>query len=231
MKICIPNALSQKEIIEIKALSLEGKVISGEKTAGFHASKVKKNLQLSPCSPAAALIGKKVIAALNAQKVFVAFAIPKHFGPIIYARYTPGMRYGVHTDNVIMQTEDRSIRSDLSFTIWLSDPESYEGGALRLHGYDEDSEYKLNAGDLFVYPSDHLHEVTEVTKGVREVIAGWVQSRVREADIRSALFDLTTLKNTQENLSVDYSHETGAQDRALLLSAAYGKIYRHFAET
>ena len=118
-------------------------------------------------------------------------ALPQKFAKILISRYTPGMHYGAHIDDPVIA----GTRTDLSFTLFLSDPESYQGGELILKKHDGDELVKLQKGALCLYPSTSLHHVAEVTSGTRLAAVGWVQSRVRLGDQREILFDLQKALN------------------------------------
>ncbi len=158
----------------------------GTRTAGRMARKVKSNLQARATSVtvkgAAALVEK----CLREHTVFRSAALPSAFSKIMFNRYDEGMAYGTHVDDAYIA----GCRTDLSFTLFLSDPESYDGGHLVLERSDGDEPVKLAAGDAILYPSTMLHHIEEVTRGQRLAAVGWVQSRVRLAEHRSVLFDL-----------------------------------------
>ena len=158
----------------------------GKRTAGRTAKRVKSNLQARPDAPEVKGATKLVEKSLLAHPVFRAAALPAKFAKIMFSRYTPGMRYGTHVDDPFIA----GTRTDLSFTLFLSDPESYEGGELILNKHDGDEPIKLPKGALALYPSTSLHHVAEVTAGSRLAAVGWVQSRVRSAEHREILFDL-----------------------------------------
>jgi PKHD-type hydroxylase len=166
----------------------------GTATAGWHARDVKKNEQAS--GPAAARVIATVGEALNAHPVFKAVARPKALVGLLVSRYGPGMEYGSHVDNAMMN----GIRTDLSFTVFLAPPESYEGGELIIEGNDGEQAVKLDAGSAVVYPSTSLHRVSKVIGGERLVVVGWVRSMIRRGDQREILFDIdqtiATLRET-----------------------------------
>ncbi len=160
----------------------------GRKTAGKTARLVKKNLQANPKSPAVKGAAKLVEKALLANTVFKQAALPVKFAKIMFNRYDPGMTYGSHMDDAIIA----NTRTDLSFTLFLSDPESYQGGELVLERNDGNESVKLPKGALYLYSANALHYVAPVTSGYRLAAVGWVQSRVRLAEHREILFDLYT---------------------------------------
>lgn len=160
---------------------------SGAATAGWHAREVKNNEQASGVAARRAIA--EVEQALLANPVFKAAARPRQLVGLLVSRYRPGMEYGLHVDDAMMQ----GVRTDLSFTLFLSPPEAYEGGELVIEGNDAESAIKLPAGSAVVYPTTSLHRVAPVTAGERLVVVGWVRSLIRRADQREVLFDLDTV--------------------------------------
>lgn len=160
--------------------------VDGSRTAGRGAAAVKDNRQMTP-GPRADLIKRKAESALNAHAGFRNAALPKRIIRTLISRYEEGQGYGVHVDDAIMGAS----RSDLSFTLFLSEPESYEGGELVLYESGGSSAVKLNAGDAVLYATGALHEVRPVTSGHRLAVVGWVRSLVRRAEQREILFDLS----------------------------------------
>jgi PKHD-type hydroxylase len=156
----------------------------GAATAGWHARSVKHNEQASGGAARSAIT--EVEQALLANPVFKAVARPRQLVGLLVSRYRPGMEYGLHVDDAMMQ----GVRTDLSFTLFLSGPEAYEGGELVIEGNDAENAIKLPAGSAVVYPTTSLHRVAPVTAGERLVVVGWVRSLIRRADQREILFDL-----------------------------------------
>ncbi len=158
----------------------------GKKTAGKHASEVKNNLQLRRDSDFSkkfsTLITKKIIR----NELIKSFALPKKVHGTIFTKSRKGMRYGRHIDNAYMS----SGRADLSFTIFLNSKESYDGGALSIESFDSEKKFKLDAGEIIIYPSTYLHSVEEVLNGERLVFIGWIESYVKSIEEREYLFDL-----------------------------------------
>ena len=157
----------------------------GRATAGRHAVGVKANDQALPSAQLDAVLAK-VEAALIAHPLFQSAARPKALTKLILSRYRTGQTYGLHVDNALMQ----GLRTDLSFTFFLSDPDTYDGGALVIEDHFEARAIKLAAGEVILYPSTTLHRVEPVTSGTRLAVVGWVQSLIRDQGQREILFDL-----------------------------------------
>lgn len=167
---------------------------SGAQTAGWHARDVKNNEQLA--SPEARKTCEVVQAALVRNEIFKAVARPRDLTGMLVSRYGVGMEYGLHVDSPLMAGR----RTDLSFTVFLSDAQDYDGGELLIEGNDGTSTIKLAAGSVVVYPSTTLHRVAQVTRGERLVVVGWVRSLIRSLEQREILFDLDrTLRMLREN--------------------------------
>ncbi len=157
----------------------------GRKTAGRFAAAVKSNDQAAPSDALTAILAK-VDRALAGNALFRSAARPKALTRLILSRYRVGQTYGLHVDDALMQ----GLRTDLSFTLFLAEPESYDGGALIIEDSFEARAIKLAAGDLILYPSTTLHRVEPVARGERLAVVGWVQSLVRNGEQREILFDL-----------------------------------------
>ncbi len=157
----------------------------GATTAGAMARRVKANDQATATPERDALLAK-VSTTVRAHPVFLSAARPHRISPMIVSRYREGQTYGSHVDDALMG----GLRTDLSFTLFLSEPETYDGGALVIEDSFEARAIKLGAGEMILYPSTSLHRVEPVTRGARLAVVGWVQSRVRDAGRREILFDL-----------------------------------------
>lgn len=186
MFIEIADVLSQADLKLAGTLFRQGDAFEdGARTAGRIAKRVKKNEQARPSGLAAdfaALVEKRLLG----NEVFRAAARPKSIIRTLLSRYRPGMAYGTHSDDAFME----GVRVDLSFTLFLSDPGTYEGGELVIEEPSGERLVKLPAGSMVLYPSTTLHRVAEVTKGERHAAVGWVRSLVRGAEARETLFDL-----------------------------------------
>ncbi|XBQ15068.1 MAG: Fe2+-dependent dioxygenase [Oceanicaulis sp.] len=182
----LSQVLNAEDLAAVRKLAADPALFSdGARTAGAAARAVKANRQMRP-GPQADTARRLVEAALNRHETFREAALPNRILRTMISLYGPGEAYGVHVDDALM---GRS-RSDLSFTVFLSDPSGYEGGALVLYDSAGATEVKLEAGDAVLYPTGALHEVTPVTRGERLACVGWVRSFVRRADQREILFDL-----------------------------------------
>ena len=158
----------------------------GKKTAGIQASKVKNNLQLNKDSSIAVEMRNYVISMMNSDPLIKSYCLPKCIHGVMFCKAKTGQSYGMHVDNTYM----RSGRSDLSFTLFLSNPGNYEGGELCIQTMQDNKEIKLESGQVVIYPSTSLHSVKEVTKGDRLVCAGWIQSYIASNEDRNLLFGL-----------------------------------------
>jgi PKHD-type hydroxylase len=194
MLICVPDVLSKVEVADFRAAMDAADWEDGRSTAGAQSAKVKKNEQLPPNSDIARQLGEAVVRALVANPLFVSAAIPKQIFPPLFNRYGVGQHFGVHVDNAVRgdHLSGARIRTDLSVTLFLSEPEEYDGGELIVEDYYGSHRIKLPAGHLVLYPATSLHAVTEVTRGVRVASFFWLQSMVRDGHARSLIFDLDT---------------------------------------
>lgn len=161
-------------------------------------SKAKSNLQMHDQNLQQSAVDI-MAQALFANEDFVNFAIPTQFAPPLICRYTPGMKYGLHPDAALMGIGNVSIRSDLSCTLFLNDPNSYGGGALRIALGTEELRFKGPVGSAIIYPSHTLHEVEEVTKGERLVAITFIQSQVPDSFQRELLYELNEVAALEGN--------------------------------
>ncbi len=182
----IPQVLTPEALEKITATLTQAEFVDGKLTAGWYAKLVKDNQQLAKTTPTAQLLEEQVRQALQNNALFQTAIRPKSVHTLLFSRYSPGMAYGRHTDNALMN----GMRSDVSFTLFLNEPDEYEGGELIIEGADSEQSYKLPAGTAIAYPSTSLHRVNVVTKGTRLVVVGWVQSWIRDAQKREIVFDL-----------------------------------------
>ena len=158
----------------------------GKKTAGKHAAQAKNNLQLKRDSDLSIKFSGLIKKKMLSDELIKSFALPKKIHGTIFSKSTCGMKYGCHIDNAYMS----SGRADLSFTIFLNDKNNYEGGALLIESFNIEEKFKLDAGEMIIYPSTYLHSVEEVIAGERLVFIGWIESYVKSIEEREYLFDL-----------------------------------------
>jgi PKHD-type hydroxylase len=189
MFLVISDMLSAAELEAMHLLiaSIDDSFQSGAATAGHHARGVKNNEQAGKDQAAPLL--RKVDTTLLNNPVFKAAARPKVIIKSLLSRYKPGMHYGLHVDDPLMA----GIRTDLSFTLFLSEPESYSGGALVVEDNTGERSFKLKAGSLILYPTTTLHRVEAVTAGERVAVVGWVRSFLRSGEQREIVFDLENI--------------------------------------
>jgi len=189
----------------------------GRVTAGWAARQVKNNLQATSTGGNYARVTQVVQQKLSVNEVLLAAALPRQFSPLLISRYEPGMRYGAHVDDAFMGTPP--MRTDLSFTLFLSRPEDYAGGELVLEQTDGEHEYKLAAGSLVLYPSTTLHRVEPVESGRRTVVVGWIQSLCADPRMREILFDLSRVR-------VTLAGQENAAGLVALLNKSYSNLLR-----
>jgi len=158
----------------------------GKKTAGSLASKVKNNLQLNRNSDISKKNAGFIVNKLLTNQLIKSFALPKKIHGIMFTKSSKGMQYGRHVDNAFMS----SGRADLSFSIFLNKKNSYKGGALIVENINAENKFKLNEGEIIIYPSTYLHSVEEITNGERLVCVGWIESYVKSIEEREYLFDI-----------------------------------------
>jgi PKHD-type hydroxylase len=168
---------------------------SGKRTAGPAARGVKENLQADGADPKVQALEALVAKALREHPMFDIAARPAHITRLMFSRYEPGMTYGAHTDDALMRVGDRKLRTDLAFTIFLADRQSYEGGALVVDTALGEQAVTLDAGDAILYPAGSIHHVSPVTRGVRFAAVGWVESFIADPWRRETLFDLSVLRS------------------------------------
>ena len=180
--------LNSKEL-EILRKNLDSDELSwedGKQTAGRHAAIVKNNLQLSRDSDLSINFSKSITKKILSSEIIKSFALPKKIHGTMFSKSKKGMKYGLHIDNAYMS----SGRADLSFTIFLNCKENYEGGALSIESFNSEEKFKLNEGEIIIYPSTYLHSVEEVIDGERLVFVGWIESYIKSIEEREYLFDL-----------------------------------------
>lgn len=224
--VCVERVLDQAEVEELRALIEAGDWVDGNETSGHQSRLAKNNRQLRRGSEAEKAAGKIVLDALGRAPEFIAAALPLKVFPPLFNRYEGGETFGAHVDNSIRRLEgtDFRIRSDLSATLFLADPDSYEGGELIVEDLFGEHRVKLPAGDLILYPASSVHRVTPVTAGTRIGSFFWLQSMVRDPGEREQLY---RLDKTVRLLS----SERGPTDSAVLeLTNHYHNLMRRWGD-
>jgi PKHD-type hydroxylase len=166
----------------------------GRETAGAVAREVKRNEQAAMDSTAGRALQEEITGLIADHPVLRAAAQPRRFSPLLISRTAEGGHYGAHVDNALMGRGARRLRTDLSFTLFLTPPADYEGGELVIHAAGTTQSVKGEAGHMVLYPSGAIHEVRPVTRGTRIVAVGWIESMVAEPARREMLFDLENLR-------------------------------------
>ncbi|MGH8055166.1 MAG: Fe2+-dependent dioxygenase [Stenotrophomonas sp.] len=228
MLLHIPNVLSAEDVAGFRRALDAADWADGRETVGHQGAQVKRNQQLPDASPLKAELGQHVLAALERNPLFFAAALPLRILPPRFNRYTGGGEYGFHVDGSVMSVghgqQRTHIRSDISCTLFLCEPEEYEGGELVISDTYGEHEVKLPAGDLIVYPSSSLHKVQPVTHGARLASFFWVQSLVRDDAHRRLLWEM--------DMSIQQLTADVPQHPSLVsLTGIYHNLLRQWAET
>jgi PKHD-type hydroxylase len=223
MLLTISELLNPAQLDKIHE-TLEGaEFVDGRLTAGFAAARVKHNLELKPEPERMQRLVRILMAALGHNETFRFAALPHRVADPIFARYTPGMTYGDHVDDPIMGAQGPRFRTDVSMTIFLNDPATYEGGELVMRTPFGERTVKLPAGDAVIYPSSSLHRVAPVSAGERLVALTWIQSYVRDPARRELLYELN-LAREQLLKDAPGTDTTGYVDRS------YANLLRMWGE-
>jgi len=225
MLLHIPGILDAEQVARIRQRLEAAQWTDGRETVGAQGAQVKRNVQLPDASPLRAELAAEVLAALAANPLYHAAVLPAKTMPPRFNRYEGGGEYGMHVDGAAMALGDGEwLRSDVSCTLFLADPDGYDGGELVVSDTYGEHEVKLPAGDLIVYPSDSLHRVEPVTRGARLAAFFWVQSLVRDAQQRRLLLELDG--------GIQQLTASGAEREALLrLTGVYHNLLRQWSET
>ncbi|MET0376561.1 MAG: Fe2+-dependent dioxygenase [Rhizorhabdus sp.] len=226
MMLAIPGVLQGRTLDHVRGLIGEAEWIDGNATSGHQSALAKKNRQLAEDSPAAREAGNIILDALGVVPLFIAGALPLKVYPPLFNSYAGGDRFDTHVDNAIRikRGTDFRIRSDLSATLFLTDPEDYDGGELVVEDTLGTHAVKLAAGDMILYPASSLHHVTPVTRGERVCAFFWIQSMVRDDGSRQTLFDLDSAIQT-------IAADRGQSDPAIIrLTGVYHNLLRRWAD-
>ncbi|PWB82348.1 MAG: Fe2+-dependent dioxygenase [Methylocystaceae bacterium] len=225
MLVCVPNILSGEEVAQFRGAMDRAQWEDGASTAGA-AAKLKSNEQLPPNGELSRTLGERLLAALVANPAFVSAAIPLRIFPPLFNRYSVGHHFGVHVDNAVRgdPLTGARIRADLAATLFLSEPEDYDGGELIVDDVYDSHQVKLPAGHLAVYPASSLHMVAPVTRGVRVASFFWVQSMIRQDAVRDLVYDLDTAIQ-------ELAPRLGRDDADVMkLAGVYHNLIRYWGE-
>ncbi|KMK66997.1 Fe2+-dependent dioxygenase [Puniceibacterium sp. IMCC21224] len=225
MLLHVPNVLTPDQVTQCRAVVDVGGWADGSATAGHIAAQVKRNDQLPETGDAARQAGEMVRRAVLAHPLFVAAALPHQLYPPMFNSYGPGQTFGNHIDNAmrVSPLDGSRIRTDLSCTLFLTDPDDYDGGELVVEDTFGAHGVKLAAGDLILYPATSLHRVEPVTRGARVSSFFWIQSLVRDIEKRRLLFELDT---SIQRLTIADAQNPVVTD----LSGIYHNLLRQWAE-
>ncbi|QET01727.1 Fe2+-dependent dioxygenase [Cupriavidus pauculus] len=228
MLVCIPKVLHSEQLaVLVQQLEHAGDAwVDGRVTAGYSGAPVKFNQQIDERSEVAAQCQNLILSALERNPLFISAALPNIVYPPMFNRYSEGMTFGAHVDGSVRihPHNGRKLRTDISATLFLSDPASYDGGELQVEDTYGVHAVKLAAGDMVVYPATSLHQVTPITRGTRLASFFWIQSLIRDDTQRALLFDMDN--------AIQTLNQTNADERARRsLVGCYHNLLRQWSET
>lgn len=225
MLLHVPDVLSPDQVAEARRLLDSAEWVDGGVTAGHQSARTKDNMQVPEDHPVARQLGDSVLKALQRSGLFISAALPLKVFPPLFNRYQGGQAFGTHVDNAIRQVTGtpHRVRTDLSATLFLSEPSEYDGGELSIEDTYGVHSVKLPAGHLVLYPASSLHHVTPVTRGARVASFFWIQSMIREDSARALLFDL-------DSCIQGLSREQPDHPAAVQLTGIYHNLLRRWAD-
>ncbi|TCT00561.1 Fe2+-dependent dioxygenase [Aquabacter spiritensis] len=225
MMIHIPNVLTRDQVLRCRQMFERVAWVDGRVTAGPQTSAVKRNLQIPEDDPEGLECGQMIVAALYRTPLFMSAVLPHRILPPMFNRYDEGMTFGSHVDNAIrrIRATGESLRTDVSTTLFLSDPEDYDGGELVAEDTYGEHAVKLPAGDAIIYPATSLHHVTPVTRGARISSFFWTQSLIRDPLRRGLLFDM-------DMAIMRLNHDHPGHASAVQLTGVYHNLLRQWSE-
>jgi PKHD-type hydroxylase len=225
MLVRIPQVLTREEVASCRQVLEAATWVDGKVTAGEQSRQTKYNLQLPEQSAEARQLGELILRRLGSNELFVSAALPLRIFPPLFNRYDEGMAFGTHIDNAIRPVPGLGVRvrTDLSATLFLTDPADYDGGELVIDDSYGESGVKFAAGDMVLYPANSRHHVAPVLRGSRWSSFFWIQSMVRDDSARALLFDLD---NTIRSLR----GRSGDTEDAVRLTGIYHNLVRRWAE-
>ncbi len=222
----IPDLLDGTNVGRVRALIESAQWIDGNVTSGHQSALAKRNMQLPEDTPEAQQAGEIILDALGRSPLFIAAALPLKIFPPLFNSYEGGQAFGVHVDNAVRVQASTGfrVRSDLSITVFLEDPQSYDGGELTVETNFGVQQVKLPAGHAVLYPSSSLHRVEPVTRGRRTASFFWLQSMVRDDAARQMMFDLDS---SIQALATDLGHDNA---QVIRLTGVYHNLLRRWAD-
>lgn len=227
MLVCIPNVLDAAQIVSLRErLDRANSWVDGRVTAGYQGAPVKFNQQIDELSDVAMACQRIVVSALERHPTFISAVLPNAIYPPMFNRYGEGMKFGAHVDGSVRinpQTGQK-LRTDVSATLFLTNPDDYDGGELQIEDTFGRHSIKLGAGDMVVYPATSLHQVTPITRGTRTACFFWVQSLIREDSQRALLHDMD---NAIQRLNQTDADEIARRS----LIGCYHNLVRQWSET
>lgn len=222
MSVILQDVLAAEDLERVRAELAAFDWMSGKRTAGAAARRVKENLQADGADHRVKELERFVTDALRRHPLFDIAARPARLSRLLFSRYEPGMNYGAHTDDALMGQADDKLRTDLAFTIFLAECESYGGGELVVESPLGEQGIKLEAGDAFLYPAGSIHHVAPVKSGVRLAAVGWIQSFIPDIAQRETLFDLSVARTRFAEAGI-------ARDELLRLDKSISNLLRMWA--
>lgn len=224
MLVHVPAVLTREQVDAARTVLQSQAWVDGRVTAGEQSALAKRNLQVPQDAPAARDLGETILGALGRNPTFVSAALPLRVYPPLFNRYDEGMGFDTHVDNAIRFAGPVRFRTDVSATLFLSDPDDYDGGDLIIEDAYGEHAVKLPAGDMVLYPATSLHRVAPITRGSRWAAFFWAQSMIRADAQRSLLYDLD---NTIQALSARVGQGDPA---AVSLAGTYNNLLRMWAD-
>ena len=227
MMLAVPDLLDPAEVARVRSIVDAGEWVDGNVTSGHQSALAKRNRQLAEDSEAAREAGRLVLDALGRSALFIAAALPLKIFPPLFNRYEGGEAFGTHVDNAVRihRGSEFRVRSDLSATLFLEEPDAYDGGELVVEDNLGVHAAKLPAGHLLLYPASSLHRVEPVTRGARTASFFWIQSMIRDDSARTILFDLD---QSIQAVAADRGH---ADREVVRLTGIYHNLRRRWADT
>ena len=226
MLLHVPQVLNADELKQMQSLMAAAEWVDGKVTAGTQSAQVKRNIQLPESSPEAEAARQIVLTALSRNALFFSAALPKKIYPPLFNQYRDGMDFGAHIDNAVRThaLTGLHVRTDISCTLFLADPDGYDGGELVVEDTYGQQMVKLPAGDMVLYPGTSLHHVRPVTRGARLASFFWLQSMIRDDAQRTLLFDM-------DAAIVTLRQQVGDNAAVIRLTGNYHNLIRMWAET